>query len=102
MLDLLAFILATVAVIVVLQFLTGRTGLAAAALLTVAGRSMPFSRSEPDTGSACDPYLWYSAADLQSALYSPLLAIRKNLRVVVSLSTGGSATSSETPTLSSW
>lgn len=37
MLDLLAFILATVAAIVVLQFLTGRTGLAAAALLTVAG-----------------------------------------------------------------
>jgi len=36
-LDLLAFILAAVAVIVALQFLADRTGLPAAALFTVAG-----------------------------------------------------------------
>jgi monovalent cation/hydrogen antiporter len=37
MLELLAFILAAVAVIVMLQFLADRTGLPTAALLTVAG-----------------------------------------------------------------
>ena len=41
MLDLLTFILAALAVIVALQFLADRTGLPAAALLTVAGSSTP-------------------------------------------------------------
>ncbi len=45
MLELLAFILAAVAVIVMLQFLADQTGLPTAALLTVAGLAMAFSRA---------------------------------------------------------
>ena len=89
MLDLLAFILAAVAVIVALQFVADRTGLPAAALLTVAGLVYAVL---PGPNLALDPHviltfvippLIYSAA-----LNSSLLAIRANLRAVISLSIG--------------
>jgi monovalent cation/hydrogen antiporter len=88
-LDLLAFILAAVAVIVALQFLADRTGLPAAALFTVAGLVYAVL---PGPNLTLDPHviltfvippLIYSAA-----LNSSLLAIRANLRTVVSLSIG--------------
>lgn len=89
MLVVLAFILAAVAVIMVLQFLADRTGLPAAALLTVAGLVYAVL---PGPNLTLDPHviltfvippLIYSAA-----LNSSLLAIRKNLRTVISLSIG--------------
>jgi NhaP-type Na+/H+ or K+/H+ antiporter len=89
MLVVLAFVLAAVAVIVVLQFLADRTGLPAAALLTVAGLVYAVL---PGPNLTLDPHviltfvippLIYSAA-----LNSSLLAIRKNLRTVISLSIG--------------
>jgi Na+/H+ antiporter len=89
MLVVLAFILAAVAVIVALQFMADRTGLPAAALLTVAGLVYAVL---PGPNLTLDPHviltfvippLIYSAA-----LNSSLLAIRKNLRTVVSLSIG--------------
>lgn len=89
MLELLAFGLAAVAVIVVLQALADRTGLPAAALLTVAGLVYavlpgPNVTLHPDVIlTFVIPPLIYSAA-----LNSSLLAIRKNLRVVISLSIG--------------
>ena len=89
MLELLAFGLAAVAVIVVLQALADRTGLPAAALLTVAGLIYavlpgPNVTLRPDVIlTFVIPPLIYSAA-----LNSSLLAIRKNLRVVISLSIG--------------
>jgi monovalent cation/hydrogen antiporter len=88
-LDLLAFILAAVAVIVALQFLADRTGLPAAALFTVAGLVYAVL---PGPNLTLDPHviltfvippLIYSAA-----LNSSLLAIRANLRTVISLSIG--------------
>ena len=89
MLDLLAFILAAVAVIVALQFLADRTGLPAAALFTVAGLVYavlpgPNLRLDPHVIlTFVIPPLIYSAA-----LNSSLLAIRANLRTVISLSIG--------------
>ena len=89
MLDVLTFILAAVAVIVALQFLADRTGLPAAALLTVAGLVygvLPGPNPELHPHVILTfviPPLIYSAA-----LNSSLLAIRENLRVVVSLSIG--------------
>ena len=89
MLELLAFGLAAVAVIVVLQALADRTGLPAAALLTIAGLIYavlpgPNVTLDPDVIlTFVIPPLIYSAA-----LNSSLLAIRKNLRVVISLSIG--------------
>ena len=89
MLDLLTFILAALAVIVALQFLADRTGLPAAALLTVAGLVYA---ALPGPNPTLDPHviltfvippLIYSAA-----LNSSLLAIRRNLRTVISLSIG--------------
>ncbi len=89
MLELLAFILAAVAVIVMLQFLADRTGLPTAALLTVAGLVYAVL---PGPNLKLDPHviltfvippLIYSAA-----LNSSLLAIRKNLRAIISLSIG--------------
>ena len=89
MLDLLTFILAALAVIVALQFLADRTGLPAAALLTVAGLVYA---GLPGPNPTLDPHviltfvippLIYSAA-----LNSSLLAIRRNLRTVISLSIG--------------
>jgi monovalent cation/hydrogen antiporter len=88
-LDLLAFILAAVAAIVALQFLADRTGLPAAALFTVAGLVYAVL---PGPNLTLDPHviltfvippLIYSAA-----LNSSLLAIRANLRTVISLSIG--------------
>jgi CPA1 family monovalent cation:H+ antiporter len=88
-LDLLAFILAAVAVIVALQFLADRTRLPAAALFTVAGLVYAVL---PGPNVSLDPHviltfvippLIYSAA-----LNSSLLAIRANLRIVISLSIG--------------
>ncbi len=89
MLDLLAFILAAVAVIVALQYLADRTGLPAAALFTVAGLVYAVL---PGPNLTLNPHviltfvippLIYSAA-----LNSSLLAIRANLRTVISLSIG--------------
>ncbi len=89
MLDLLAFMLAAVAVIVALQFLADRTGLPAAALFTVAGLVYAVL---PGPNVSLDPHviltfvippLIYSAA-----LNSSLLAIRANLPIVISLSIG--------------
>src|SRR5258706_352745 len=89
MLEPLAFILAAVAVIVMLQFLANRTGLPTAALLTVAGLVYavlpgPNIKVEPHAIlTFVIPPLIYSAA-----LNSSLLAIRKNLGAVISLSIG--------------
>jgi monovalent cation/hydrogen antiporter len=88
-LDVLTFVLAAVAVIVALQYLADRTGLPAAALLTVAGLVYGVL---PGPNVTLDPHviltfvippLIYSAA-----LNSSLLAIRENLRAVISLSIG--------------
>ncbi len=89
MLDVLTFVLAAVAVIVALQYLADRTGLPAAALLTVAGLVYGVL---PGPNVTLDPHviltfvippLIYSAA-----LNSSLLAIRENMRTVISLSIG--------------
>jgi monovalent cation/hydrogen antiporter len=89
MLELLALGLAAVAVIVALQILADKTGLPAAALLTVAGLIYaalpgPNLKLDPDLIlTLVIPPLIYSAA-----LNSSLLAIRTNLRAVISLSIG--------------
>ena len=89
MLELLAFVLLAVAVIVVLQLVANRTGLPAAALLTLAGLLYAVL---PGPNLTLDPHailtfvippLIYSAA-----LNASLMAIRKNLRTVISLSIG--------------
>jgi hypothetical protein len=88
-LEVLAFVLAAVAVIVVAQVLADKTGLPAAALLTVSGLIHAFLpgpsvRLDPDVIlTFVIPPPIYSAA-----LNSSPLAIRKNLRVVISLSIG--------------
>ena len=88
-LEILGLILAAIAVIVVLQSLADRTGLPTAALLTVAGlvyAVLPGRSLELDPHVILTfviPPLIYSAA-----LNSSLLAIRKNLRTVISLSIG--------------
>ncbi|PWW23941.1 sodium/proton antiporter (CPA1 family) [Geodermatophilus normandii] len=80
-------VLAAVAVIVAARWLAGRTGLPAAALLTVAGLVYgllpgPNLTLDPDIVlSVLLPPLLYSAA-----LDSSLIAIRANIRTVVSLS----------------
>src|ERR1700749_2810370 len=88
-LEVLTFVLAATAVIVALQFLADRTGLPAAALLTVAGLVYGVL---PGPNVTLDPHvilnfvippLIYSAA-----LNSSLLAIRENMRSVISLSIG--------------
>lgn len=89
MLELLAFVLGGVAVIVALQLLADRTGLPVAALLTLAGLLYAVL---PGPNLTLDPHvvltfmippLIYSAA-----LNSSLTAIRENLRTVISLSIG--------------
>src|SRR6201996_692470 len=89
MLELLGLGLAAVAVICVLQLLANRTRLPAAALLTAAGLVYALL---PGPNLTLDPHviltlvippLIYSAA-----LNASLLGIRKNLRVVISLSIG--------------
>ncbi len=89
MLELLAFILATVAVIVVLQFVADKTGLPTAALLTVAGLIYAVL---PGPNLKLDPHviLTFVIPPLiyRAALNSSLLAIRKTLRAVISLSIG--------------
>jgi monovalent cation/hydrogen antiporter len=88
-LNVLTFVLAAMAVIVVLQYLADRTGLPTAALLTVAGLVYGVL---PGPNVTLDPHviltfvippLIYSAA-----LNSSLLAIRENMRTVISLSIG--------------
>jgi NhaP-type Na+/H+ or K+/H+ antiporter len=89
MLELLAFVLAAVTVIVTAQLVASRTGLPAVALLTLAGLLYAVL---PGPNLILDPRviltfvippLIYSAA-----LNSSLTAIRKNLRTVISLSIG--------------
>lgn len=83
----LSFVLAAVAVVVLLRWFGERTGMPAAALLTVAGITYavlpgPNVALDPDVVlTFVLPPLLYSAA-----LDSSLLAIRRNLRTVVSLS----------------
>jgi CPA1 family monovalent cation:H+ antiporter len=83
----LTFVLAAVAVIVVAQLVSNRTGVPAAALLTVAGllyAVLPGPNIELDPDIVLTlvlPPLLYSAA-----LNSSLLAIRKRMRAVISLS----------------
>jgi len=88
-LDLLAFILAAVAAIVALQFLADRTRLPAAALFTVAGLVYALL---PGPNVSLDPHviLTFVIPPLiyTAALNSSLLAIRANLRIVISLSIG--------------
>ncbi|WP_448626097.1 Na+/H+ antiporter [Geodermatophilus sp. URMC 64] len=83
----LLFVLAAVAVVVVLHWVAERTGLPAAALMTLAGITYAVL---PGPNVGLDPHvvltlvippLLYSAA-----LDSSLLAIRKHLRTVISLS----------------
>jgi monovalent cation/hydrogen antiporter len=89
MLELLALGLVAVAVICVLQLLAEKTGLPAAALLTVAGLIYallpgPNLTLKPEVIlTLVIPPLIYTAA-----LNASLLAIRKNLRTVISLSIG--------------
>ncbi|HEY4703945.1 MAG TPA: Na+/H+ antiporter [Streptosporangiaceae bacterium] len=89
MLELLALGLVAVAVICVLQLLAEKTGLPAAALLTVAGLIYallpgPNLSLQPDLIlTLVIPPPIYTAA-----LNASLLAIRKNLRTVISLSIG--------------
>ena len=84
---LLAFILAAVTVIIVVELIAEKTGLPAAALLTIGGliyAALPGPNVELDPEVVLTfvlPPLLYSAA-----LKSSLLAIRRNLRSVVSLS----------------
>jgi monovalent cation/hydrogen antiporter len=89
MLELLAFVLVAVTVIVVLQLVANRTGVPAAALLTMAGLLYAVL---PGPNLTLDPHailtfvippLIYSAA-----LNASLTAIRNNLRTVISLSIG--------------
>jgi NhaP-type Na+/H+ or K+/H+ antiporter len=88
-LDALAFVLAAVAVIVALQYLADRTGLPAAALLTVAGLVYGVL---PGPNLTLDPHLILTFVIppliYSAALNSSLLAIRENLRAVISLSIG--------------
>ncbi len=87
MLGILAFVLLAVAVIVVVHLVADKTGLPAAALLTLAGlagAALPIPGIELDSEVILTfviPPLRYSAA-----LNSSLLAIGKNLRSVFSLS----------------
>ena len=89
MLELLAFVLAAVIVIAAAQLVADRTGLPAAALLTLAGllyAVLPGPNFVLDPSVILTfviPPLIYSAA-----LNSSLTAIRKNLRTVISLSIG--------------
>jgi monovalent cation/hydrogen antiporter len=89
MLEPLGFVLVAVAVIVALQLVAKRTGMPAAALLTLAGLLYAVL---PGPNLTLDPHviltfvippLIYSAA-----LNSSLTAIRNNLRTVISLSIG--------------
>lgn len=85
--QLLAFVLAAVTVIVVVELVAERTGLPAAALLTLSGlvyAALPGPNVVLDPDVVLTfvlPPLLYSAA-----LNSSLQAIRKNLRAVISLS----------------
>lgn len=86
------FVLTGVAVIVAVRWLSERTGLPAAALLTLIGIGYallpgPNLTLDPEVVlTVVLPPLLYSAA-----LNSSLLGIRRNLRTVVSLSGAGSA-----------
>ena len=89
MLDVLTFVLAALAVIVALQYVADRTGLPAAALLTVAGLVYGVL---PGPNVTLDPHLILTFVIppliYSAALNSSLLAIRENLRAVISLSIG--------------
>src|ERR1700745_3460164 len=86
-LDVRTFILAAVAVILLLQYLADRTGLPTAALLTVAGLVYGVL---PGPNLTLDPHLILTFVIppliYSAALNSSLLAIRENLRAVISLS----------------
>ena len=87
MTTLLVFVVAAVAVVVVVELFAERSGLPAAAILTLIGAGYallpgPNIPLEPDLVlTLVLPPLLYSAA-----LNSSLTAIRRNLRTVVSLS----------------
>jgi CPA1 family monovalent cation:H+ antiporter len=83
----LLFVLAAVAVVVVVHWIDDRTGLPAAALLTVIGIGYALL---PGPNIHLDPHLILTVVLppllYSAALDSSLLAIRRNLRTVVSLS----------------
>ncbi|MGY1601847.1 Na+/H+ antiporter [Geodermatophilus sp. SYSU D00815] len=83
----LLFVLAAVAVVVVLHWVAERTGLPEAALLTVAGIVYAFL---PGPNVELEPHLVLTLVIppllYSAALDSSLLGIRRNLRTVVSLS----------------
>jgi monovalent cation/hydrogen antiporter len=89
MLELLGLGLAAVAVICLLQLLADRTRLPAAALLTAAGLVYALL---PGPNLTLDPHLILTLVIppliYSAALNASLLGIRKNLRVVISLSIG--------------
>jgi CPA1 family monovalent cation:H+ antiporter len=83
----LLFVLAAVAVLVIVHWLAEKTGLPEAALLTVAGIGYALL---PGPNIVLDPHLVLTVVLppllYSAALDSSLLAIRRNLRTVVSLS----------------
>ncbi|MCU1616516.1 MAG: Na+/H+ antiporter, partial [Frankiales bacterium] len=83
----LLFVLAAVAVVVLVHWIDDRTGLPAAALLTVIGIGYALL---PGPNIHLDPHLILTVVLppllYSAALDSSLLAIRRNLRTVVSLS----------------
>jgi len=89
LLEPLAFVLGAVAVIVAAQLVANRTGLPAAALLTVAGLLYAVL---PGPNLRLDPHvlLTFVIPPLiyRAALNSSLMAIRDNLRTVIGLSIG--------------
>ncbi|SFL79881.1 cation:proton antiporter [Geodermatophilus ruber] len=83
----LLFVLTAVAVLVVVHWLADRTGLPAAALLTAVGLGFAFL---PGPNVVLDPHLVLTVVIppllYSAALDSSLLAIRRNLRTMISLS----------------
>jgi CPA1 family monovalent cation:H+ antiporter len=83
----LLFVLAAVAVVVVVHWIDDRTGLPAAALLTVVGIGYALL---PGPNIVLDPHLILTVVLppllYSAALDSSLMAIRRNLRTVISLS----------------
>jgi Na+/H+ antiporter len=85
--QILYFVLAVVAVVVAVRWLAGRTGLPAAALLTLVGIAYAFL---PGPNLTLDSHLVLTCLIppllYNAALESSLLDIRRNLRTVISLS----------------
>ena len=87
--EILLFVLAAVVVVVLVRWLAERTGLPAAALLTVVGIVYAYLPG-PNVGLEPEIVLTFLIPPLlyNAALDSSLIDIRRNLRTVVSLSVG--------------